>query len=482
MSHTVELPALGESVTEGTVTRWLVAVGDTVAVDDPIVEVSTDKVDTEIPSPVAGVVEQILVEEDEDVEVGAALVVIGDGSSAPAAAPAAPTAEAPAASAPAAPEAPAAGSASGQEVTLPALGESVTEGTVTRWLKEVGEQVEVDEPLVEVSTDKVDTEVPSPVAGTLLEIRIPEDEDGGVPAGVQVSHLDLLQGQGHVREAQGRGVAGSRRAGEGRGEASPRGPAHPGPLQEGHRDGVVDVNARAQQTRAVVHVPLGDVDQLRPGYGGHDLRGGVAVPVLDGCPRRQVGDGDHAVLREAGRAGTARLGADEVDETRRAGGAVRATRISRAIGEPAGARDGVRVDGDPRGGDRHRDGAARQPLRQVRGRSGCHASSPERSGEWGDESPGNGCDEAARAPLRRRSASAIRASRPSRRRARCHSGYIHAGRGTGVKLTTTTSMQTTLRMPHTKTGVESDPSATIVAEPKTNMSPVEGIVRARLFL
>ena len=180
MSHTVELPALGESVTEGTVTRWLVAVGDTVAVDDPIVEVSTDKVDTEIPSPVAGVVEQILVEEDEDVEVGAALVVIGDGSSAPAAAPAAPAAEAPAASAPAAPEAPPAGSASGQEVTLPALGESVTEGTVTRWLKEVGEQVEVDEPLVEVSTDKVDTEIPSPVAGTLLEIRIPEDEEAEV--------------------------------------------------------------------------------------------------------------------------------------------------------------------------------------------------------------------------------------------------------------------------------------------------------------
>ena len=186
MSHTVELPALGESVTEGTVTRWLVAVGDTVAVDDPIVEVSTDKVDTEIPSPVAGVVEQILVEEDEDVEVGAALVVIGDGSSAPTAAPAAPAAEAPAASDPAAPEAPAAaaapaaGSASGQEVTLPALGESVTEGTVTRWLKEVGEQVEVDEPLVEVSTDKVDTEIPSPVAGTLLEIRIPEDEEAEV--------------------------------------------------------------------------------------------------------------------------------------------------------------------------------------------------------------------------------------------------------------------------------------------------------------
>ncbi len=169
MSHTVVLPALGESVTEGTVTRWLVEVGDTIEVDAPLVEVSTDKVDTEVPSPVAGVVEQILVPEDEDVEVGAALAIIGDGSGA--AAPAAPAAAAPAAPAPvaeapaapaAAPAAPAAGSASGTEVLLPALGESVTEGTVTRWLKEVGEQVEVDEPLVEVSTDKVDTEVPSP--------------------------------------------------------------------------------------------------------------------------------------------------------------------------------------------------------------------------------------------------------------------------------------------------------------------------------
>ena len=190
MSHTVVLPALGESVTEGTVTRWLVEVGDTIEVDAPLVEVSTDKVDTEVPSPVAGVVEQILVPEDEDVEVGAALAIIGDGSGAAApAAPAAaeaPAAPAPVAEAPAAPAAPAAApaapaaAAAGIEVVLPALGESVTEGTVTRWLKEVGEQVEVDEPLVEVSTDKVDTEVPSPVAGTLLEIRIPEDEDAEV--------------------------------------------------------------------------------------------------------------------------------------------------------------------------------------------------------------------------------------------------------------------------------------------------------------
>jgi len=197
MSETVNLPALGESVTEGTVTRWLKQVGDRVEVDEPLLEVSTDKVDTEIPSPVAGVIEEILVAEDETAEVGAALVRIGDGSGAAAApaeeaapeAPAAPAAEAapaPAAeSAPAAQAAPAAEAApaapaSGTEVTLPALGESVTEGTVTRWLKQVGEEVAVDEPLLEVSTDKVDTEIPSPVAGTLLEIRVGEDETAEV--------------------------------------------------------------------------------------------------------------------------------------------------------------------------------------------------------------------------------------------------------------------------------------------------------------
>src|SRR6478735_7084828 len=193
MSESVNLPALGESVTEGTVTRWLKQVGDRVEVDEPLLEVSTDKVDTEIPSPVAGVIEEILVAEDETAEVGAPLVRIGDGSGggsapaeeAPAAAPAqeAPAQEAPAEAAPAqeapAQDAPAAGGES-HEVTLPALGESVTEGTVTRWLKAVGDSVEVDEPLLEVSTDKVDTEIPSPVAGTLQEIRVAEDETAEV--------------------------------------------------------------------------------------------------------------------------------------------------------------------------------------------------------------------------------------------------------------------------------------------------------------
>ena len=183
MATSVTMPALGESVTEGTVTTWLKQVGDTVELDEPIVEVSTDKVDSEVPSPVAGVLLEILVPEDETVEVGTEIARIGDASeasAAPAAAPAAAAVEAAApAAAPAAPAAapaPATTPAQGTEVRMPALGESVTEGTVTTWLKSVGDAVDADEPLLEVSTDKVDSEVPSPVAGFLAEIRVPEDE------------------------------------------------------------------------------------------------------------------------------------------------------------------------------------------------------------------------------------------------------------------------------------------------------------------
>ncbi|WOQ15898.1 2-oxoglutarate dehydrogenase, E2 component, dihydrolipoamide succinyltransferase [Raineyella sp. W15-4] len=181
MSTSVTLPALGESVTEGTVSTWLKKVGDTVAVDEPLVEISTDKVDTEVPSPVAGTVLEIRVQEDETVEVGAILAIIGEpGEAGATAAPAAPApvaeAPAPAPAAPAAPTPAPAAPAQGTQVTLPALGESVTEGTVSTWLKKVGDTVAVDEPLVEISTDKVDTEVPSPVAGTVLEIRVAEDE------------------------------------------------------------------------------------------------------------------------------------------------------------------------------------------------------------------------------------------------------------------------------------------------------------------
>jgi 2-oxoglutarate dehydrogenase E2 component (dihydrolipoamide succinyltransferase) len=242
MATSVTLPALGESVTEGTVTRWLKQPGDQVAVDEPLLEVSTDKVDTEIPSPVAGTLLEIKADEDETVEVGAELCTIGDegesggsdsGSSEGSAEradvdpdagaesgastgsvstedggeprktetetnpPAAQTDSAPSAQetapgpADTKPEAEASqagtsGGGSGTSVTLPALGESVTEGTVTRWLKQVGDDVAVDEPLLEVSTDKVDTEIPSPVAGKLLEIKVQEDETVEVGAELAV--------------------------------------------------------------------------------------------------------------------------------------------------------------------------------------------------------------------------------------------------------------------------------------------------------
>lgn len=203
MAVSVTLPALGESVTEGTVTRWLKAEGERVEADEPLLEVSTDKVDTEIPSPAAGVLASIKVAEDETVEVGAELAVIDDGTGAAAPAPAAepepaaapepaPQAAAPSteqaapAPAPTAEAATGAGSAEGTDVVLPALGESVTEGTVTRWLKEVGEEVAEDEPLLEVSTDKVDTEIPAPVAGVLLEIVVGEDETAEVGAKLAV--------------------------------------------------------------------------------------------------------------------------------------------------------------------------------------------------------------------------------------------------------------------------------------------------------
>ena len=192
MTFSVTMPALGESVSEGTVTRWLKNEGDMVAVDEPLLEVSTDKVDTEIPSPVAGVLSKIVVAVDQTVAVGAELAIIAtDGAAAaPVApvvqAPVAPTpAPAPAALAPvAAPVAPAAPAASGAGtiITMPALGESVSEGTVTRWLKNVGDSVAVDEALLEVSTDKVDTEIPSPVAGTLLAIDVAVDTTVAVGA------------------------------------------------------------------------------------------------------------------------------------------------------------------------------------------------------------------------------------------------------------------------------------------------------------
>ncbi|MDP9398156.1 MAG: 2-oxoglutarate dehydrogenase, E2 component, dihydrolipoamide succinyltransferase, partial [Actinomycetota bacterium] len=255
MGFSVTMPALGESVSEGTVTRWLKQEGEQVEVDEPLLEVSTDKVDTEIPSPAAGVLQRIVVQEDATVEVGAELAVIGDGAEAGGGSGGAPAAEqqepaqAPAPTEQPAPEEPEPGvgegtapyggapggvsapseqpatldpvheqeqagqqsqapqqdgqagasSGSGTPVTMPALGESVSEGTVTRWLKKEGEQVEADEPLLEVSTDKVDTEIPSPASGTLSSIKVQEDET--VEVGVELATIDDGSGGGGAAPA-----------------------------------------------------------------------------------------------------------------------------------------------------------------------------------------------------------------------------------------------------------------------------------------
>jgi 2-oxoglutarate dehydrogenase E2 component (dihydrolipoamide succinyltransferase) len=242
MAFSVTMPALGESVSEGTVTRWLKKEGERVEVDEPLLEVSTDKVDTEIPSPAAGVIQRIVVSEDETVEVGAELAVIGEGAEDGAGRdnggdeqgahdePAAETAEDGSGSAEAisddageeqADDEPASssnqpadtggagsgGGGQGTPVTMPALGESVSEGTVTRWLKSIGDRVEVDEPLLEVSTDKVDTEIPSPVAGFLVSVAVGEDET--VPVGAELAVISERQDGGGDSGQSGSGGAGA---------------------------------------------------------------------------------------------------------------------------------------------------------------------------------------------------------------------------------------------------------------------------------
>ncbi len=336
MATEVQLPELGESVTEGTVTQWLKAVGDQVAVDEPLLEVSTDKVDTEVPSPVAGTLLEIKAEEDETVEVGAVLAVIGDegegsggsasadtegqaGDDAAEASPAgtdsgdattdeassdesgssesssddsgsddsdsgalesgqqkdqpsempqdpktdegatdqAPSEEAPASRGDASPSESGASDsgAAGEDstdVTLPALGESVTEGTVTQWLKSVGDEVAVDEPLLEVSTDKVDTEVPSPVAGTLLAIKVDEDETvevGSVLAVIGSKGSQPAESQATVDEAQPDEAAEPEGAPEPEPDAAPEQEPQPEPEPEQESEAPPEPSPEAESSR-----------------------------------------------------------------------------------------------------------------------------------------------------------------------------------------------------------------------------------------
>ena len=247
MAVSVQMPALGESVTEGTVTRWLKQEGDTVEVDEPLLEVSTDKVDTEIPAPASGVLTKIVAQEDDTVEVGGELAIIGEAGEAAESAPApaarrggearrgacraararrrrgrtGPTARQPD---PPAAQPAAQSSGSSTPVLMPELGESVTEGTVTRWLKKVGDSVAVDEPLVEVSTDKVDTEIPSPAAGTLISITAEEDDT------VQVGGELAKIGDAGAASAPAPAPARARRPNRHRARAKPE--PKPGPNRE----------------------------------------------------------------------------------------------------------------------------------------------------------------------------------------------------------------------------------------------------------
>jgi pyruvate dehydrogenase E2 component (dihydrolipoamide acetyltransferase) len=184
MPTDVIMPQMGESIFEGTITKWLKKPGDTVQQDEPLFEISTDKVDAEIPSPAAGVLSEIKIAEGNTVQINTVVGVISDASGSVAgaktatvapdasanAAPPVPVsnpAPAPAAAAPAA-----ATSAAPTDVIMPQMGESIFEGTITKWLKKPGDTVQQDEPLFEISTDKVDAEIPSPAAGTLSEIKV----------------------------------------------------------------------------------------------------------------------------------------------------------------------------------------------------------------------------------------------------------------------------------------------------------------------
>src|SRR5271156_724292 len=172
MPTDVIMPQMGESIFEGTITKWLKKPGDTVQRDEPLFEISTDKVDAEIPSPASGVLTEVKIAEGNTVQINTVVGVIGDGDSQPAAAPAPTPAKVDPPNSPSPAPPAVAASASLTDVIMPQMGESIFEGTITKWLKKPGDTAQQDEPLFEISTDKVDAEIPSPVAGVLSEIKV----------------------------------------------------------------------------------------------------------------------------------------------------------------------------------------------------------------------------------------------------------------------------------------------------------------------
>ena len=276
MATDVLMPQMGESIFEGTITKWLKKPGDKVQRDEPLFEISTDKVDAEIPAPAAGVLKEIKVKEGATVQVNTVVGVIdAEGSSAKASAPApAQTKEAPAQSAPvqsssarSAPQAdgapvaqqppateqsapvqeerssaPAgANGGAGIDVVMPQMGESIFEGTITKWLKKVGDKVQRDEPLFEISTDKVDAEIPAPAAGVLREIKVKEGTTVQVNTVVAVIGGAGAQGKAGVAAAQ------------------PAAPAKPQAVQPAQPQ--VSQTQPAQQPQPVVSFPAADRGQ-----------------------------------------------------------------------------------------------------------------------------------------------------------------------------------------------------------------------------
>ncbi len=212
----VVMPKMGESITEGTVIAWHKQVGDAIEQDETILEIGTDKVDTDVPSPSAGKLAEILVAEGDTVDVGTVIAVIeSDVDATVDATPAAPTPapEQPAAAPVPQPEQPAAapapspssspGVATGvmTDVVMPKMGESIMEGTIIGWAKQIGDAVDLDETLLEIATDKVDTEVPSPAAGTLAEILAGEGET--VDVGTVIARISSGSGGGQPASTNG---------------------------------------------------------------------------------------------------------------------------------------------------------------------------------------------------------------------------------------------------------------------------------------